>query len=158
MKPNFLAIFLSLAFLSFSNLAIAFTDIDGKPASLENYIGKGKFTIIEVWATDCPICRQHMPSMVKFDGKLKNTQIVGVSIDGQAGIDDAEEFIMQYDMKFPNLISNAVEMNIWMQQNSPNGLMGTPMFMLFDPKGNLFAMQGGRVSTEQMERIIKSKS
>lgn len=167
MKPIFLAnflskrlitLFLSLSFLAFSNATMAFTDTDGKTTTIENYLGKGKFTVVEVWATDCPACRKHMPSMVKFDGKLKNTQILGVSLDGQAGADKVDDFIMEYGMKFPNLISNAIEMNIWMQQNTPEGLIGTPAFMIFNPKGQLLAMQAGMIKVEQIERLIKERS
>ena len=163
MKPNLIAnkitiTILSFALLAFSNMAMAFTDTDGKNASINDYIGKGKYTVLEVWATDCHVCREHMPDMVEFDGKLKNTQILGISIDGQSASDEVDDFIMQYDMKFPNLVSNAVEMNIWMQQNSPEGLIGTPTFMIFDPKGQLFAMQAGPVGVDQMENLIVSKS
>jgi len=166
-KPIFLAnflikrlitILLALTLLTFSSITLAFTDTDGKTASIEDYLGKGKFTVVEVWATDCHACREHMPSMVKFDGKLKNTQVIGVSIDGQAGADKVDDFIMEYGMKFPNLISNAIEMNIWMQQNTPEGLIGTPAFMIFNPKGQLFAMQAGMIRVDQIERLIKEKS
>lgn len=163
MKPKLLAnkitiTILSFTLLAFSNMAMAFTNTDGKNTSINDYIGKGKFTILEVWATDCHICREHMPDMVKFDGKLKNTQLIGVSIDGQAATDEIDDFIMQYNMKFTNLISNPVEMNIWMQQNTPSSFIGTPFFMMFDPKGALFAMQGGAVGVDQMENLIISKS
>ena len=154
-------IFVSLLLSLASQSAMAFTDIDGKPASIESFIDKDKWTVVEVWSSDCPVCRQHMPSMVKFDGKLKNTQILGVTLDGideENGYDNAEEFVMEYDMKFPNLVTNAIEMNIWMQQNTPEGLIGTPTFMIFAPKGKLVAMQAGPVGVDQIERIIISQS
>ena len=166
MKPRFLSnkivmIFVSLFLSLASHSAIAFTDIDGKPASIESFIDKDKWTVVEVWSSDCHVCRQHMPSMVKFDGKLKNTQILGVTLDGideEEGYDKAEEFVMEYGMKFPNLVTNAIEMNIWMQQNTPEGLIGTPTFMIFAPKGKLVAMQAGPVGVDQIERIINSQS
>ena len=163
MKPNSLAnkiitLFVTLTFLALSHGAMAFTDTDGKTTTIKNYLGKGKFTVLEVWSTHCPACREHMPSMVKFDGKLKNTQILGISLDGQDEADAVDDFMLEYNMKFPNLISNAVEMNIWMQQNSPEGLIGTPTFMIFNPKGELLAMQAGPVKVDQMEKLILSKS
>lgn len=163
MKPKLIAnnitiTILSFALFAFSNIAMAFTDTDGKNVSLNDYLGNGKFTVLEVWSTDCHLCREHMPDMVKFDGKLKNTQILGVSIDGQPNLDSVDDFMMQYNMKFTNLITNPIEMNIWMQQNTPEGLIGTPTFMMFDPEGQLFAMQGGPVGVDQMEKLILSKS
>jgi thiol-disulfide isomerase/thioredoxin len=154
-------IFISMFFLLASQSTMAFTGIDGKPATIESFIDKDKWTVVEVWSSDCPVCRKHMPSMVKFDGKLKNTQILGITLDGidqEDGYDNAEEFVMEYGMKFPNLVTNAIEMNIWMQQNTPEGLIGTPTFMIFAPKGKLVAMQAGPVGVDQIERIITSQS
>ena len=155
--------FLLLSFLLISTLlashsAFAFTDIEGKKDSLMNHIGKEKWTIVEVWESDCHACRMHMPEMVEFDGKLKNARIVGISLDGQRGIDKAEEFIMEYDIKFPTIITNPVEMNAWMQQSIGEPLVGTPTFILFDPEGKLVAAQPGIVSTTSLEAFITENS
>jgi len=138
--------------------AFAFTDLDGKKDSINNHIGKGKWTIMEIWESSCGACRMHMPDMVEFDGKLKNARIVGVTLDGQDGIDDAEDFIAEFDVKFPNLVTNYVEMNIWMQQSIGESLVGTPTFVLFDPEGKLVAAQPGIVSTTSLEKFITQNS
>ena len=141
-----------------SNSAFAFTDMNGKQDAITNHIGKNKWTILEVWESNCPACRMHMPEMVKFDGKLKNARIVGVSLDGQDGIDAAETFIDEFDIKFPTIITNYVEMNIWMQQSLGESLVGTPTFILFDPEGKLVAAQPGIVSTASLEKFIIQNS
>ncbi len=167
MKPNLISKiitnkFLLLSFLLFSTLvsqsSFAFTDMDGKKDSLMNHIGKDKWTIVEVWESNCPACRMHMPEMVKFDGKLKNARIVGISLDGQKGVDAAEDFIMEYGIKFPTILTNYVEMNIWMQQSIGESLVGTPTFILFDPDGKLVAAQPGIVSVESLETFITENS
>jgi thiol-disulfide isomerase/thioredoxin len=163
-KPLFIAnkiikpIMLSLMLLVLNSTAFAFTDMDGKPDSISNHLGKGKWTILEVWESNCPACRMHMPEMVKFDGKLDNARIISVSLDGQRGIEDAEDFIHEYDMKFPTLLSNFVEMNIWMQQSVGESLVGTPTFILFDSEGKLVAAQPGIVSTSSLETFITQNS
>ncbi len=153
---------LLLSFLLLSTLASqsasAFTDMEGKKDSLMNHIGKDKWTIVEVWESNCPACRMHMPEMVNFDGKLKNARIVGISLDGQRGIDAAEEFIMEYDIEFPTIITNYVEMNVWMQQNIGESLVGTPTFILFDPEGKLVAAQPGIVAVASLEKFITENS
>lgn len=138
--------------------AHAFTDMKGKKDDITNHIGKNKWTIVEVWESNCHFCRIHMPDLVKFDGKLKNTRIIGISLDGQDGVEAAEEFISEYNIKFTNLISNPIEMNIWMQQNLEESLMGTPAFMLFDTDGFLVAAQQGVISIESLETFITENS
>ncbi|MEE9309860.1 MAG: TlpA disulfide reductase family protein [Cocleimonas sp.] len=158
LKNNLLLLsFLMLSTLA-SQSASAFTDMEGKQDSIMNHIGKDKWTIVEVWESNCHACRQHMPDMVKFDGKLKNARLVGISLDGQKGIDAAEDFIMEYDIKFPTILTNYVEMNIWMQQSIGESLVGTPTFILFDPEGKLVAAQPGIVSTASLETFITENS
>ena len=147
-----------LAFLFISSNAFAFTDLNGKKDTISNHIGKDKWTIVEVWESSCSACRSHMPNMVKFDGKLNNARILGVTLDGQAGIDDAEDFLAEYDVKFPTIVTNYVEMNIWMQKAIGESLMGTPTFILFDPKGKLVAAQPGIVSVASLEKFITGNS
>lgn len=147
-----------LMLLLLSSNAFAFTDIDGKKDSINNHIGKGKWTILEVWESGCVACRMHMPEMVAFDGKLKNARLLGVSLDGQDGISDAEDFIAEYDVEFPTLITNYIEMNIWMQQSIGESLVGTPTFVLFDPEGMVVAAQPGIVSVDSLEKFITQNS
>lgn len=137
---------------------MAFTDLDGEKVEFEKQLGKGKWSIVELWASDCHACRQHMPSMVKFDGKLENARIIGVTLDGQDGIPDANAFIKEYGVKFPTIVSNPIEVNAWMMENVGEPLIGTPTFMLFDDKGKLVAAQPGLVSTESLETFIKENS
>jgi len=145
--------------LLFTSISVhAFTDMNGKKDDITNHIGKNKWTIVEVWESNCHLCRVHMPDLVKFDGKLKNARILGISLDGQAGVEAAEAFISEYDIKFPNMLSNPIEMNIWMQQNLEESLIGTPTFMLFDDKGFLVAAQPGVVSVESLEKFITENS
>lgn len=165
MKQVFLAnkiittFILSLMLMMLSTSTFAFTDMNGKKDSIANHIGKNnKWTILEVWESNCPACRMHMPDMVKFDGKLSNARILGVSLDGQEGIDAAETFIDEFDVKFPTLLTNFVEMNIWMQQSIGESLVGTPTFILFDPEGKLVAAQPGIVSTASLEKFILQNS
>ena len=165
MKPVFIAnkiiksFLIGLMLLSLNHTALAFSNLEsGKTDSIENHIGKNKWTIVEVWASDCPACRAHMPEMVKFDGKLKNARILGVSLDGKQGIDDAEDFLAEFDVKFPTILTNPIEMNVWMQQRIGESLVGTPTFILFDPEGKLVAAQPGIVSTTSLETFITQNS
>jgi len=144
--------------LLLSSSTYAFTDLEGKQDSIMNHIGKDKWTIVEVWSSDCHACRMHMPEMVEFDGKLKNARILGISLDGQQGIKNAEDFIAEFGIKFPTVITNPIEMSIWMQQSIGEALRGTPTFILFDPKGMLVAAQPGIVAVSSLEKFIVNNS
>ena len=152
-------LFLSLlATAILSSTALAFTEFDGKKTTLEDQIGNGKWTVLEVWSSDCHICRVHMPEMVEFDGKMKNVRLVGVALDGQPGKSAAQAMIDQYGIPFKTILSNPIEVNAWMELNAQERFIGTPTFMIFDPKGKLTALQGGPIPATSLESFIKSKS
>ena len=142
--------------------ALAFTDFNGTKTTVEDELGKGKWSVVEIWASWCHACMEHMPEMVGFDGKMDNLKIIGVTIDGQEGKSDALAAIKEHKMNFKNIISNSVEVNAWMEQRikkafkTTEGLIGTPTFMLFDPKGELVAVNPGKLKVSSIEKFINA--
>lgn len=60
--------------------AISVTDLAGKPVSLDDY--KGKFVLLNLWATWCQPCLKEMPSLAALQTKLGPAlTIVAVSED-----------------------------------------------------------------------------
>jgi thiol-disulfide isomerase/thioredoxin len=57
-------------------------DVNGKPVSLDSY--KGKYVLIDFWASWCKPCREENPNLVKAYEKYKSKgfNVLGVSIDG----------------------------------------------------------------------------
>ena len=147
-----------LAATILNSTALAFTEFDGKKTSIEDQLGGGKWTVLEVWASDCHACRQHMPDMVKFNGKMDNVRLLGVALDGQPGKAAAKAMINEYGIPFKTILSNPIEINAWMELNAEESLIGTPTFMIFDPKGKLVALQPGILPVKSLEKFIKSKT
>jgi len=55
----------------------------GNSDELANYVGKGKYVLLDFWASWCPDCVKEMPELVElYDAyKDKNFEIVGYSLD-----------------------------------------------------------------------------
>ncbi len=69
--------------------------LDGKPADLSQFIGKGP-VVIEFWATWCPSCKELEPAMLaaqkKYAGKV---QFVGVAVS----VNESPELVRRYTQK-----------------------------------------------------------
>jgi peroxiredoxin len=60
-------------------------DVNGKPVSLTDY--KGKYVLVEFWASWCSPCRAESPNLLKQYAafKEKGFEILGVSVDSDKG-------------------------------------------------------------------------
>lgn len=67
--------------LMFTDLEM--NDTDGKAHKLSEYVGQGKYVLVDFWASWCGPCRREMPAVKKiYDNyKDKGFDIVGLSLD-----------------------------------------------------------------------------
>jgi peroxiredoxin len=133
---------------------VALKDLDGKTRNVNEYIGKGKWTVVAVWSADCPICRRdiHHMAFLHDQHRKKDVQVLGLSIDTYAQRAKAREFIDDQILNFPNLIGDYHDAG-----RLGNGVfIGTPTYYVYSPQGKFMTQRVGPVTQEQMEQLIAS--
>lgn len=109
-------------------------DVNGKPVSLASY--KGKYVLIDFWASWCGPCRQENPNVVKAYNqyKAKGFDILGVSLDEKK--DNWEKAIKQDQLTW----AHVSDLGGW--QSEVAGLYGVkaiPANYLLDKDGKIIA-------------------
>lgn len=131
--------------------------LDGKQHALSDYIGKGKWVVVNVWGKDCPYCRAEMDALVDFHDKYQaeNAMVVGLTLDwptfGFPDKAELNEFALDYFIEYPLLLVNGelASKVIGKQVNM------IPLTFFYNPKGELVLRLNGVVTYAQLEKIIK---
>ena len=153
---------LLLSFFLGAQFAIAagLSDFNNNPKSIDDYTGKGKWVLVMFWASDCHICNKEAHQYVDFHfaHSDKDAIVLGVSIDGKSKFNDAKHFIKKHSIDFPNLIGEPEDVTAEYSKYAQSRWVGTPSFLLFNPKGEILAAQVGAVPPEIVEKFIEKNT
>ncbi len=126
------------------------TDTTGKTHTLAGY--KGKWVLVNYWATWCPPCLQEIPDLIALhENKKNNLVVIGVALDfrnAQQVTDFADGLMVNY----PIVLGNSQVVN----QIGP--VQGLPTTYLYNPDGKMVAQQVGAITRAAVESYITSKN
>jgi thiol-disulfide isomerase/thioredoxin len=147
-----LSLLLGLAFVITSQSAIAdanFTlkDTAGIQHQLANY--KGKWVLVNYWATWCPPCLEEVPDLVNLydHRKKKDLMVFGVVFDYKS-VKDVAEYVDDMLMSYPIVLGDDA---VSAQIGSPEVL---PTTFIYNPKGELVKIKRGLITKQYIEKII----
>jgi peroxiredoxin len=109
-------------------------DTEGKPVRFADF--KGKYVLVDFWASWCGPCRAENPNVLKayHQYKDKNFTVVGVSLDDKG--ENWKKAIKDDNMPW----TQVSDLKGWKNEVSTYyGIMGIPSTLLIDPQGKIIA-------------------
>lgn len=124
------------------------TTPEGKQFNLADF--KGKFVVIDVWATWCGPCKQESPVFEKMAIKYKNEPVQFIALSTDQKIDkwlveakSKSKSVLQLHINDDNQFSKAYDVKF------------IPRFILIDPQGNFVDAKMPSPSDKNFEKLLR---
>jgi thiol-disulfide isomerase/thioredoxin len=136
-----------LGLIAFSAQAFTLTDTAGKTHKLADY--KGKWVLVNFWATWCPPCLEEIPDLVAlYENKKNNIIVIGIALDYR-NAKQVMDFAESMQVSYPIVLGNP---KLATEVGPVDGL---PTTYLYNPAGKMVAHQVGGVTKEAVEDYIQ---
>jgi thiol-disulfide isomerase/thioredoxin len=120
---------------------------DGSPASLSDYAGKGKYVLVDFWASWCAPCRMTTPVIAEVYNKYKGDKFEVVSVAVWDERENTLAAIEEDGCTWPQILdAQTLPAEIY-------GIQGIPHLMLIGPDGTILArdLRGDKLKAKVAE-------
>jgi thiol-disulfide isomerase/thioredoxin len=124
-------------------------DVTGKSVSLSDF--RGKWVIVNYWATWCPPCLDEIPDLVAlYEANRDSVVVLGVNYE-EVNQGYLEQFVESQLISYPVVHSEPVPV-------TPLGpVLGLPTTYIISPQGERVARQEGPVTRQAIEAYLERK-
>ncbi|HEY0299713.1 MAG TPA: TlpA disulfide reductase family protein [Rhizomicrobium sp.] len=131
---------------------VAITDAKGVRQSLAGF--KGRYVLLNLWATWCGPCVKELPALARLKAALPPGRIAVVAVDvGRGTPGDARAFLDAHDAK---ALDAYIDSNIALLRAF--NAFGLPLTVLIDPQGREIGRAVGPAQWDNSEAIAWFKS
>ena len=111
---------------------------------------EGSPVVINFWASWCPPCRQESPGFERLWRRYQDTGIQFVGVDIQDEVSDAEAYVREFGLTFPNGIDPEGEITV------EYGVIGLPVTFFIGSSGIVEGRWVGAIPEDKLEEWVKA--
>jgi thiol-disulfide isomerase/thioredoxin len=125
-------------------------DMEGRDHKLSDY--RGKWVVVNYWATWCPPCLDEIPELVQFHETNKEHRAVVLGIDvEELDREVLKDFVDSHFINYPVFPEASRDAIL-------GPILGMPTTYLVSPEGKVVARHTGAVTVNMLNRFIERKS
>lgn len=126
----------------------ALEDMDGKTVKLADF--RGRWVVVNFWATWCTPCVKEIPEFIEFQKKHPKIQVLGINFE-QKKAKDIAPFLARFNFNYPLLLANDLPLTPF------EPLKGLPTTAIINPKGQLMSKHTGPVTLKMLEDFFATE-
>ncbi len=120
----------------------------GKTTKLSDYVGKGKYVLVDFWASWCGPCKREIPNLIKVYEKYKGDKFEVLGVATWDKPDATIQAIEMLGITYPQML------NAQKAGSDAYGILGIPEIILFAPDGTI--VERG-LRGDAIEKIVAEK-
>ena len=114
-------------------------EYDGKTAHLSDYVGRGKYVLVDFWASWCGPCRAGIPKVIALHEKYKDRNFTALGVAVKDKPEATLRAIKDDAIPYPQILnSQAVASELY-------GIDAIPELILFAPDGTILVRGNNRM-------------
>ena len=130
--------------------------LDGNRVDLHDYLGKGQWTLVMLWTTDCIPCEEQKPMIQDFHNTYKDSSasVVGLALDGPAKQVEIDKLIEHHMPNYTNLVAFDDVFARQFNEETGKPFSVTPTYVFYRPNGELLGVHAGKVSRQALDAVV----
>ena len=133
--------------------------LNAERVDLGDFVGNGRWTLVQLWTTDCIPCERQKPMLEAFhrDHVDSDARVVGIALDGPAAIEEIERVVARHAPSYTTLVAFDDVFARQFAELTGRDFRATPTYLLFRPDGAYAGVHTGPIERERVEAILAAE-
>ena len=125
-------------------------DAEGNPVALSDYVGKGNYVLLDMWASWCGPCKGEIPNLLKLHNQYKDKGLTVLGLFVWDNEKNLKKAVEEEGIVWPQIIDTEAD------AEKLYGVDGIPHIILFAPDGTILNRDlRGQTMIDVVDEVMK---